>query len=191
MYVVVKTADGDYLTHTMEISDVYDIRERSESWKSFKKKGAATPWNTDPGEMIKKTCVKQAYKYWPKTDRLESAIHHLNTDGGEGIRDINSAPERGADWIDVAPMIAQAMLTLTDADALKFWRDNNAMLVKQPAEHKRLKDAISNHRANLSAIDAARTVEMTPVAMPAAPVKPVRTAEQQAEDEDYARGVEA
>ncbi|WP_449406058.1 recombinase RecT [Massilia phosphatilytica] len=86
VYVVVKTADGDYLTHTMEIGEVYDIRDRSEAWKSYvAKKIKSCPWVTDAGEMIKKTCVKQAYKYWPKTERLETAIHHLNTDGGEGL----------------------------------------------------------------------------------------------------------
>lgn len=81
VYVVVKTADGDYLTHTMSIADVYAIRDRSESWKA----GQKGPWKTDEGEMVKKTVVKQAYKYWPKTERLDQAIHHLNTDGGEGI----------------------------------------------------------------------------------------------------------
>ncbi len=35
--------------------------------------------------MAKKTVVKRAYKYWPKTERLDTAIHHLNTDGGEGL----------------------------------------------------------------------------------------------------------
>ena len=84
VYVVVKTADGEYLTHTMTIADVYAIRDRSTAWKS----GKSCPWRTDEGEMIKKTCVKQAYKYWPKTERLETAIHHLNTEGGEGLADI-------------------------------------------------------------------------------------------------------
>ena len=35
--------------------------------------------------MIKKTVVKQASKYWPHRDRLQEAIHHLDTEGGEGI----------------------------------------------------------------------------------------------------------
>ncbi len=86
VYAVVKTADGEYLTHTMTIADVFAIRDRSEAWKSFVKDNSKKcPWNTDAGEMIKKTCIKQAYKYWPKTDRLETAIQYLNTDGGEGI----------------------------------------------------------------------------------------------------------
>jgi recombination protein RecT len=87
-YVVVKTPDGEYLTHTMDIESIYAVRDRSESWAKKK----AGPWATDEGEMIKKTVVKQAQKYWPKTERsgrLDEAIHHLNTEGGEGFEAIN------------------------------------------------------------------------------------------------------
>jgi len=81
VYVVVKTADGDYLTDTMSREEIDGIMNRSQSVKS----GKASPWKTDWGEMAKKTVVKRAYKYWPKTERLDTAIHHLNTDGGEGL----------------------------------------------------------------------------------------------------------
>jgi recombination protein RecT len=86
VYCVVKTAEGDYLTHVMKLSDVYAIRDRSEAWKAYKRDSTKTcPWNTDEQEMIKKTCVKQAAKYWPRRERLDQAVHHMNTDGGEGI----------------------------------------------------------------------------------------------------------
>jgi recombination protein RecT len=81
VYVVVKTADGDYLTTCMSRDDIDSIMNRSQSVKS----GKSSPWKTDYGEMAKKTVVKRAYKYWPKTDRLDRAIHHLNTDSGEGL----------------------------------------------------------------------------------------------------------
>jgi recombination protein RecT len=83
-YTVVKTRDGDYLTTCMSIDDIHDIRNRSTAWKS----GRACPWKTDEGEMIKKTVIKRAYKMWPKTDRLDGAVHYLNTDGGEGLQDL-------------------------------------------------------------------------------------------------------
>lgn len=78
-YCVVKLADGDYLTHEMKIDDIYAIRNRS---MAFKKNSG--PWKTDEKEMIKKTVVKQASKYWPKVERMNEAIKVIN-DAGEGI----------------------------------------------------------------------------------------------------------
>lgn len=165
VYVVVKTAHGDYLTHPMSIGDVEEIRDRSEAWKAYVAKKAKTcPWVSDPGEMIKKTCVKQAYKYWPKTDRLEKAIHHLNTDGGEGLLDINQPPPRPDNWIEIGPIIAKALLTKTDADALAYWKTHGPTLVAQPKDYTMLKDAVKAHRAKLQADDANRTIDMPPAA---------------------------
>lgn len=62
------------------------IRLRSESVKSFnakKAKGeyAAVPtWDTDPEEMIRKTCIKKHYKYLPKTERAEMAAMAIDLD---------------------------------------------------------------------------------------------------------------
>lgn len=85
VYVVVKTDAGDYLTHAMPISKVNDIRDRSAAWKAYQSKGTKCPWVTDYEEMVKKTCVKQAAKYWPRRDRLDNAIHHMNIEGEEGL----------------------------------------------------------------------------------------------------------
>lgn len=77
-YCTVKTPSGDYLTDEMSHSDIVKAQNRSKS--------ANGPWKTDWNEMARKTVVKRAAKYWPKADRLDNAIHHLNTDGGEGIQ---------------------------------------------------------------------------------------------------------
>lgn len=99
-YCVAKTRDGDYLTETMSIDDIHSIRDRSEAWKN----GRKGPWATDEGEMIKKTVVKRASKMWPKTDRLDQAVHLLNTEGGEGIVEVRDVsrhePSSGTDFAE-------------------------------------------------------------------------------------------
>ena len=89
VYAVVKTNDGDYLTHTMAIDDVHAIRDKSQAWLAFQnKKTKSCIWVDHEGEMVKKTCIKQAYKYWPKGERsgkLEAAIHYMNEQAGEGL----------------------------------------------------------------------------------------------------------
>jgi hypothetical protein len=71
--------------------------------------------------------------------------------------------------IDVAPMVEAAMATKTDADALTYWKNNNAKLGKQPADHTKLKEAIARHRAALRSADEARTVDMPASTTSAAP----------------------
>lgn len=80
-YCTVKTTQGDYLTEEMTAEEINGIMQRSQSFKSGKK----SPWLTDWEEMARKTIVKRGSKYWPRCERLDNAIHHLNTDGHEGL----------------------------------------------------------------------------------------------------------
>lgn len=47
----------------MAIDEIYNIRERSDSWKAYsEKKTDSTPWVTDEGEMCKKTVLRRLFK---------------------------------------------------------------------------------------------------------------------------------
>ncbi|WP_147195938.1 recombinase RecT [Pantoea sp. CCBC3-3-1] len=110
-YTVVKTDEGDYLTHTMRAEDIFSIRDRSEAWKKYQQDSSKKcPWVTDEEQMILKTVVKQAAKYWPRRERLDAAIDYVNTEGGEGINfNQDKTPER-----DVSPASEQTIQSITD-----------------------------------------------------------------------------
>lgn len=84
-YCTVKTTSGDYLTDEMPVADIVKVQNSSKA-----KNG---PWKTHWSEMARKTVVKRASKYWPTVDRLDNAIHHLNTDSGEGLTEKDITPE--------------------------------------------------------------------------------------------------
>lgn len=150
VYVVVKTADGDYLTETMSMDEVNAIRDRSSAWKAYVEKGKSCPWVTDPGEMAKKTCVKRAYKFWPKTDRLEEAIHYLNTEGNEGLANLNKPANDGdlaARWIDQA-------VKAQSKDALQHVWTSGLADIKQAKDmvaYSQFKAAVEKRKAELEA----------------------------------------
>lgn len=87
-YCTVKTEQGDYLTEEMSLAEIKQVETSSKA-----KNG---PWKNWWDEMARKTIVKRASKYWPRVERLDMAVHHLNTDGGEGFAD---EPEQQAEII--------------------------------------------------------------------------------------------
>lgn len=122
-YVVVKTADGDYLTTTMTIAEVLDIRDRSAAWK----RNQSGPWKTDPGEMVKKTVIKRAYKLWPKTERLDTAVHYLNTEGGEGLAELatNETPKPQTSGLSARDVLRDSFMRQSP-EAQAYMRELNA-----------------------------------------------------------------
>lgn len=152
VYVSVKTADGDYLTEAMSTDEVNAIRDRSDAWKSWINKKKSCPWVTDWGEMAKKTAVHRGHKYWPKTERLDKALHYLNNDGGEGVA-TSSAPAQPEKTLDPSADIAAIRQTKSDAEALKYWKDHQGKYSADVAAHAEFKTAVVDHRMNLKAAD--------------------------------------
>lgn len=152
VYVVVKTADGDYLTETMSMDEVNAIRDRSSAWKAYVEKGKSCPWVTDPGEMAKKTCVKRAYKFWPKTDRLEEAIHYLNTEGSEGLANLSKPADSQQGGVLADKWIAQ-VVNSESLDALQsVWLAGKAEMqaARDVQSFAAFKQAVEKRKGSLS-----------------------------------------
>lgn len=110
-YVTVKTTGGDFLTHEMPIDDIFKIRARSQSFKG----GKSSPWKSDEDQMILKTVVKQASKYWPKCGRLNTAADYLNQQMSEGV-DFNSEQgKQGNDATTEQVQLISELLTRTNS----------------------------------------------------------------------------
>lgn len=111
-YVVAKTPGGEYLCDAMSIDEINAIRDRSSAWKSYISKNVSCPWVTDPGEMAKKTVIKRASKLWPKNERLNMAIQHLNVEMDEGIEFSNQSRSGGAEVAEKAAQERRAKIRL-------------------------------------------------------------------------------
>jgi recombination protein RecT len=83
-YTVATLIDNTRQAEWMDIEQLYEIRERSETYAAFKNgKIKSCTWDTDEAEMMRKTVIKRIYKYLPRTERMEkidNAISIDNTD---------------------------------------------------------------------------------------------------------------
>lgn len=105
-YCLAKTHDGEFLLTHMKACDIFAIRDRSESWKSFTKdKSKLSPWNTDEGEMVKKTLIRRAWKSWPATDtRTNRLAEAMAIDVADDTIDVTPALPEPQDELRIAAM---------------------------------------------------------------------------------------
>jgi len=141
VYCVAKTKEGDYLSGKMSIKEVYDIRDRSESFKAYAKENwKLTPWVTDEGEMIKKTIIKREAKTWPKSDktgRLENAIQYLNEHNEEGIDFSNQIGTDPVDYQRVEEAYIKA-IEIIDSDDMDWGSDKARELFYQLTQDEQM-----------------------------------------------------
>jgi len=90
VYCTVKIPSGDYLTEEMDIKALNKVKATS--------KAANGPWKTWPDEMMRKTVVKRASKYWPSCESLSEAIHVLNQH--EGLEEAEQYTEESKNTLD-------------------------------------------------------------------------------------------
>ena len=89
VYCTVKTPDGSYLTEEMNMDDINKVKQSSKAFTSGKK----CPWTQWADEMIRKTVVKRASKYWPKAgSRLQTAVETLNKLEGSDFQSAKDIP---------------------------------------------------------------------------------------------------
>lgn len=161
-YCIAKLPSGDFLTEPMSSEDVMAIRNRSSAWQAWISKKKTCPWVTDPGEMMRKVVVKRAYKYWPKTPRLDQAIHYLNTDGGEGLEGMGALPDHTPKPPPV-PALADDLLARAGAAADqgraafgKWWA---AASGGDNGERERLRPHLDDLKQRVAVAEAARAVQ--------------------------------
>jgi recombination protein RecT len=81
VYMVAVLSDGSKAVEVMTMEDIENIRERSESYKAFKAgKIKSCVWESDLGEMARKTVVRRGVKYLPKTDMWDKLGQAISLD---------------------------------------------------------------------------------------------------------------
>lgn len=157
-YCVAKLPDGDYLTETMSADEIDAIRDRSSAWKAWIEKQKRCPWVTDYGEMARKTVVKRASKYWASTGRLQQAVHHLNTDGEEGLAVLATDSVSGFDAIAACDKVSKSA-DLVALEALWKKYGAEAVAAKDKGGHAMVKNAVLDRKSQLEAKDNATDAE--------------------------------
>lgn len=90
VYCTVKLPTGEYLTEEMDIDTLNKIRNASSTTA-----GGNNPWTNWPHEMMRKSVVKRAAKYWPVSERMATATEYLNQVEGNHEKIINEDPDTG------------------------------------------------------------------------------------------------
>ena len=94
-YAVAHFADGTCEFEPMSMKDLRRIRdEKSDNWRAFKDgKIASSPWQTDEGEMCKKTVIRRLLKRVPQSPDLADVLAHENgEDEGERRGQLTTMP---------------------------------------------------------------------------------------------------
>lgn len=91
-YSVAVLKDGTKSYEVMSIAEIRAIRDRSDAWKAFKAGYIkSTPWETDEGEMARKTVARRHSKVLPMSTDLDDLIRR-----DDELYDMKGAQEEAA-----------------------------------------------------------------------------------------------
>lgn len=85
-YGIATMSDGTKQVEWVDIESLHNVRSRSDSYvKSIEKKargekGKPSTWETDFGEMARKTVIRRMYKYLPEGDKKEQVAAAIEAD---------------------------------------------------------------------------------------------------------------
>jgi recombination protein RecT len=81
VYAIATLHNGSRQIEIMTIKQIYEIRDKSESYKAFKGgKISSCVWSDFEGEMCRKTTIRRIAKYLPKTDQWQHLAEAINLD---------------------------------------------------------------------------------------------------------------
>jgi recombination protein RecT len=81
VYAVAVLYDGSKQVEVMDVSEINEIREKSESYKAvLSNKIKSCPWTANYGEMARKTVIRRLCKYLPKTDQWGKLANAIKLD---------------------------------------------------------------------------------------------------------------
>jgi hypothetical protein len=139
-------------------------------------------WKNYPQAMLRARCIAEGVRaVFPGAIGGMLTVEEAQDMGPAAMRHMGAADVVEC-TVDVDALILQAQQTVSDADALNYWKAHNGQLANQPADHKKLKEAITAHRLKLrQAAEEANTIDVQATEQPAA--APAASAE----DIDYQR----
>ena len=90
VYCCVELPNGAFLTEEMSKKQIYEIRERSISYRMHVgDKSKSSPWVTDEYEMWRKTVLRRGSKSWPNINKLVDILEYENKDTDNKITPLN------------------------------------------------------------------------------------------------------
>lgn len=114
VYCVAVLADGSKMIEVMTKDEIDNIQERSESFKAYKLgKIKSCVWISDYTEMARKTVIRRAVKYLPKTNIWDKLSTAISLDEGD-----YKATDVQIDYID--QLLTKAAIPQQNKDAIEM-----------------------------------------------------------------------